>query len=57
MNCFSSRSRVKGFLEFYVAYVPEHEPGTSGRMSAEGEWEMIENAEVLNVAHNPSVRF
>jgi len=39
-----------------LAYVPEHEPGTSGRLSADGEWEMIENAEVLNISHTPSVR-
>ncbi|XP_026808396.1 E3 ubiquitin-protein ligase NEDD4 isoform X2 [Rhopalosiphum maidis] len=50
----SARSRVKGYLELYLAYVPEHEPGTSGRLSADGEWEMIENAEVLNISHTPS---
>jgi len=53
---FSARSRVKGYLELYLAYVPEHEPGTSGRLSADGEWEMIENPEVLNISHSPSVR-
>lgn len=52
---FSTRSRVKGYLELYLAYVPEHEPGTSGRLSADGEWEMIENAEILNITHIPSV--
>ncbi|XP_022174853.1 E3 ubiquitin-protein ligase NEDD4 isoform X1 [Myzus persicae] len=50
----SARSRVKGYLELYLAYVPEHEPGTSGRLSADGEWQMIENAEVLNISHTPS---
>ncbi|XP_025192213.1 E3 ubiquitin-protein ligase Nedd-4 isoform X2 [Melanaphis sacchari] len=50
----SARSRVKGYLELYLAYVPEHEPGTSGRLSADGEWEMIENAEILNISHSPS---
>ncbi|XP_015371652.1 PREDICTED: E3 ubiquitin-protein ligase Nedd-4 isoform X2 [Diuraphis noxia] len=50
----SARSRVKGYLELYLAYVPEHEPGTSGRLSADGEWEVIENAEVLNISHIPS---
>ncbi|XP_060874230.1 E3 ubiquitin-protein ligase NEDD4 isoform X3 [Metopolophium dirhodum] len=50
----SARSRVKGYLELYLAYVPEHEPGTSGRLSADGEWEMIENPEVLNISHSPS---
>ncbi|KAL5235687.1 hypothetical protein ACI65C_003097 [Semiaphis heraclei] len=50
----SARSRVKGYLELYLAFVPEHEPGTSGRLSADGEWEMIENAEVLNISHIPS---
>lgn len=40
----------------YLAYVPEHEPGTSGRLSENGEWEMIENAEALNISHTPSVR-
>jgi len=39
-----------------LAYVPEQEAGTSGRLSADGEWEMIENAEVLNISHTPSVR-
>ncbi|VVC26339.1 E3 ubiquitin-protein ligase, SMURF1 type,WW domain,C2 domain,HECT domain [Cinara cedri] len=50
----SARSRVKGYLELYLAFVLEQEPGTSGRLSADGEWEMIENAEVLNISHTPS---
>jgi len=50
------RSRVKGYLELYLAYVPEQEPGTSGRLSADGEWEMIENADALNISHTPAVR-
>lgn len=55
-NYFSARSRVKGYLELYLAFVPEQEPGTAGRLSADGEWEMIENAEVLNISHTPTVR-
>lgn len=53
---YSARSRVKGYLELYLAFVPEQEPGTSGRLSANGEWEMIENAEVLNTSNTPTVR-
>lgn len=44
---------MKGFLELYLAFVPEQEPGTSGRLSADGDWEIIENAEVLNTSHTP----
>lgn len=50
------RSRVKGYLELYLAYVPEQEPGTSGRLSADGEWEMIENVDALNISLTPAVR-
>lgn len=56
LNYFSVRSRVKGYLELYLAYVPEQEPGTSGRLSADGEWEMIENADTINISHTPAVR-
>lgn len=55
-NYFSARSRVKGYLELYLAYVPEQGPDTSGRLSSDNEREMIGNAGVSNISHIPSVR-
>ncbi|XP_050519993.1 E3 ubiquitin-protein ligase Nedd-4-like isoform X2 [Daktulosphaira vitifoliae] len=47
----SARSKVKGYLELYIAYAPEQEPGISGRLPVDGDWEVIENADVSNASH------